>query len=803
MKPLVEKIVEVFECKPIVKENGDVHFSVRCPSHPDRNPSLSLIIKNDGRVIAKCFTGCCPAVIYNDLRKLGIFTPTTKEYGDILKIIERTRPLTKGSPLYQYIKNRDLNPDLPHATTNLRESFLPHSESGTKKHCLVGVAINSDNIVTGIQRTFVEETGIKVSESPKKMLGSTKGSAVHIGIQYPQELHLTEGIENAMAVHEATGKGVSAVLSASNLSNQFISKDIKRIHIWADNDKSKTGQREAFKALKKYSIENPDAEICLHLPKKNDDQKKSVDWLDIFNESGGMKIIAEEYLNSLPTTIETAEETLLDTPIIPQIKEIATPELPLESIPTPLRNFSIDVGERLGVPNEAVLIPLLAIISSLLGNKICVYPKKLDTSYKVFPNLWGWLVGNPSTKKSPSMKSSIQIIEELQTMKTNSFNESIRYIKPKIQVSENQKTKTLKAIEKNGPSDLLMKELFRIEDELTEYKNQLKMPKYIINDATPEKILELSQHSKHGFLIFRDEASGLLNEFEKPGREGYRQLLLEGWTGNGFFSMDRKISESCSAKICFSIFGSIQPDIIKKLIKKSHDLNDGFIQRVQLLIYLPEFKVFEGIDRMPNESFKISIMNFLTKLLEAKEGELGSKRNNDSAYGFTFSNEAYEILRAYKTEMRVKSLREENLLFKGHLDKMDKLICSLSAIFHLANDEQGSIISTTTLSSSLEVVNFLIKHAEIIYKVLPSQLSNSGLLLLRKIKSGEVLNGASKRSIVRHGWSGLGRDDLDCAIDELSSLHWLSVDKNSSHIGRPSDILIFSPLLPKYIHLII
>lgn len=41
-----------------VKRTKPGHWKARCPSHADRNPSLSVRELDDGRVLVKCFSGC-------------------------------------------------------------------------------------------------------------------------------------------------------------------------------------------------------------------------------------------------------------------------------------------------------------------------------------------------------------------------------------------------------------------------------------------------------------------------------------------------------------------------------------------------------------------------------------------------------------------------------------------------------------------------------------------------------------------------------------------------------------------------
>ena len=38
-----------------------------CPAHEDRNPSLSISVGDDGRVLLKCFAGCRAETIVNAL----------------------------------------------------------------------------------------------------------------------------------------------------------------------------------------------------------------------------------------------------------------------------------------------------------------------------------------------------------------------------------------------------------------------------------------------------------------------------------------------------------------------------------------------------------------------------------------------------------------------------------------------------------------------------------------------------------------------------------------------------------------
>lgn len=46
-----------------VRQTGSGNWVARCPSHDDKNPSMTIREADDGRVLIHCFTGCTPEAI--------------------------------------------------------------------------------------------------------------------------------------------------------------------------------------------------------------------------------------------------------------------------------------------------------------------------------------------------------------------------------------------------------------------------------------------------------------------------------------------------------------------------------------------------------------------------------------------------------------------------------------------------------------------------------------------------------------------------------------------------------------------
>ena len=54
-----------FRTEEGVKAVSHGRWLTRCPAHDDRNPSLSITVKGDGKILIHCFAGCSPAAVVN------------------------------------------------------------------------------------------------------------------------------------------------------------------------------------------------------------------------------------------------------------------------------------------------------------------------------------------------------------------------------------------------------------------------------------------------------------------------------------------------------------------------------------------------------------------------------------------------------------------------------------------------------------------------------------------------------------------------------------------------------------------
>ncbi|MDW8356793.1 toprim domain-containing protein [Thermus sp.] len=252
------------------RPSGPGRWQGLCPAHEDRTPSLSIRLTPDGLILLHCFAGCPTEAIlaalnlgWRDLFPDGDWKsfpylpplrrePEPKPDEARKKVLERlweeAIPLDrKGAEVgRRYLEVRGLDPSklLP---VGLRlHPSLPYREGervlGRFPALLARVEHPRWGLVA-LHRTYLDPHGRGKASvpSPKKLTspvfpGATRGAAIRLYPLEGEELGLAEGIETALAVHEATGLPVWATVSAGGMEALLLPPGVKRVLIAADHD---------------------------------------------------------------------------------------------------------------------------------------------------------------------------------------------------------------------------------------------------------------------------------------------------------------------------------------------------------------------------------------------------------------------------------------------------------------------------------------------------------------------------------------------------------------------------------------
>ncbi|NDV93265.1 DUF3987 domain-containing protein [Alteromonas sp. 345S023] len=278
-----------------------------------------------------------------------------------------------------------------------------------------------------------------------------------------------------------------------------------------------------------------------------------------------------------------------------------------------------------------VAASLIVFFSGGLSNIYKVQPEQENKGWYISPNLSGLLVGPASARKSRAFRPIESLVrkaeDELQFEYSKTEKEELAayQLKKKKNASREQLAqKTILEslrIEKNDPAkaEEMMADAERL---LMQMENDLEPPSamsLIINHTTEAGLHKLKTREIHCHFYVRDEATPLLLETMSITRSNIKAFLIEAMDGDNDYRRNLKTEHAGRAlapKIV--IFGTIQPSKIKIYLKdiiKDGLNNDGFFNRLQLLVFPDEQRVLELPSNTRPETIKQLFQKVLSQLL--------------------------------------------------------------------------------------------------------------------------------------------------------------------------------------------
>jgi Protein of unknown function (DUF3987)/Bifunctional DNA primase/polymerase, N-terminal len=284
----------------------------------------------------------------------------------------------------------------------------------------------------------------------------------------------------------------------------------------------------------------------------------------------------------------SADKAEMDKILIAQRHQLS----PHQILPANLANKIDQISNARGTNPEPSILGLLAAASSVPHAETRLEVRNYGDVLSVYPNLFGMVVGDSSMLKSPTIKTT--------------------YIKP------------LKALRKIFIEQYKTK-LDQYTRELSEWEGldkkergpEPKSPMLTVVsavDTTIEKLEELALNQPHICpALFRDEVIGIFQSFDKHGGKGTNDglsKLLSYYDGQ---PIDRHRmgtgSQLSDHDFHPSVFGGIQPEVLKKLAVGIGMDDAGTLCR---FLYAPISRTYKDWDEEPDrELIDVSVFDRL------------------------------------------------------------------------------------------------------------------------------------------------------------------------------------------------
>ena len=622
-------------------------------------------------------------------------------------------------------------------------------------------------------------------------------------------LIVCEGYATGASIHEATGRAVAVAFNAGNLQAVAVALyrqyPTLRLILAADDDWKTEGNPGVTKATEAARAVGGWLAVPRFSAERGD---KVTDFNDLHQladaDSVRAQIEAAAHVEQLTNFSEWPEAEWVAKWPDPAPLPDALPAVQAfdpELLPEALRDWVTDIADRMQCPPDFPAVGAVVALSSLIGARAVVAPKTRD-DWLVVPNLWGLIVGRPGVKKSPALSEVLKPLHRLEATEREQWQAAREAWELDCRVADmaaESNEKQARGLAAKDPAKA--RALLQPMDAPAEPVAR----RYVVNDATVEKLGELLTVNPWGLLVYRDELHGLLCSMDRQGQEGARGFYLTGYDGNQGHAVDRiGRGESYIPRVCLAMLGGIQPGKLQSYVREAvagGAGDDGLLQRFGLAVWPDVNREFVYVDRWPDMPAKQGAWAVFERLAQLQPV------SDADAQEWRFSSEAQALfedwLIPFETEIRGEELHPALV---SHLSKFRKLIPALALIFALVDTpDSGGMIHERELVRALAWGDYLRSHAERIYAAAVIPETAGAKQLMDKINAGKLCDGNgvqldafTPRMVAVKHWAGLGTPEaVRKAADLLTDFGWLvreSVPTGASG-GRPSDRYLIHPAL--------
>lgn len=414
-------------------------------------------------------------------------------------------------------------------------------------------------------------------------------------------------------------------------------------------------------------------------------------------------------------------------------------------------------------PADYVALALLSTSSAIIGNARWAVPWD---GWKEPPILWGMLVGDPSSGKSPALDTVLDPLKDIDAALSRQFEQERAEWSAKDElagIAQAQWKAEAKAALADG------------EDAPPKPPGAGSAPirkRVRISDVTTEKVAELVQATWRGLLLSRDELSGWIASMDRYSGGGDRQFWLETFGGRSY-TVDRKNSPDpiIVDHLSVAVLGGTQPDKLDSLLVRSDD--DGMAAR-----FLTVFPDPVPVQR-PTVAFDAETPLRALRRLHSLKGSLDEHGNLRPVF-VHFSDEAAQALHEFRAQCRAWEADVAGLM-KGHVGKLPGLAVRVSLVLALldwAIDDKADDVTSISASHLGRACHYVGEHLRLhalrAYgkTSYPPELKAArklGELILR-----ERLTELNTRTIQRRELSGLlSAKEIGPAVQVLIDAGWL------------------------------
>jgi len=240
---------------------------------------------------------------------------------------------------------------------------------------------------------------------------------------------------------------------------------------------------------------------------------------------------------------------------------------PVDALPQPVAGFVDGASRAIGCDPSYVALPLLVGLASAIGNTRRIH---LKDNWNEPAILWGAIVGDSGTLKSPALETVLRPIYQRQQAAMKQYAEAMKAYEVQRMQYEKDLAEWKRPKAEGGPP-------VKPEEPVAD--------RCWCDDTTIEALAVLLLQNPRGLLLKRDELAGWLGSFDRysQGKGADAAKWLEMFGGRPVM-VDRKSGQSKMIYVqraAVSVVGGIQPETLRRALGVEHREN-GLAARLLL-----------------------------------------------------------------------------------------------------------------------------------------------------------------------------------------------------------------------------
>ena len=146
--------------------------------------------------------------------------------------------------------------------------------------------------------------------------------------------------------------------------------------------------------------------------------------------------------------------------------------------------------------------------------------------------------------------------------------------------------------------------------------------KLCLNDSTPEALFDaMEKAGVNGILLYRDELSGWMKDIGRYGKSGEVEQYITAWSQKAVRVTRLLRDDNFIKRPCFSVFGGIQPDVLREMLGKDDLIANGFNSRL-LFVFADDSFSLDYYSESISDAMRVAYTNLIERLLQTKNTQV-------------------------------------------------------------------------------------------------------------------------------------------------------------------------------------